>query len=106
MKADYWEPGDRVFVHAGKRYAITATGRTVCIGGVESANTSNEDKGQLLDRTSGNILDTSKPNVTDNANPKCVICSNPIPGKRIDRHFCSIRCRVKASRRGKQLVMV
>jgi len=33
---------------------------------------------------------------------KCLICGNTVPGKRIDRKYCSPKCRQQASR-GKQL---
>jgi hypothetical protein len=47
--------------------------------------------------------DTPQQNVTDNL---CVICGSLVPGKRIDRHYCSARCRKRASRQGKQLELV
>jgi hypothetical protein len=34
--SDYWEPGDQVFVHMGKRYGLTADCRTVCLGPIEN----------------------------------------------------------------------
>jgi hypothetical protein len=48
--------------------------------------------------------DTSQENVTDNLN-LCVVCGSRVEGKRIDRHYCSARCRKRASRQGKQLVL-
>ena len=41
------------------------------------------------------------PNVTDNS---CIICGKSVPGKRVDRKYCSARCRKVASR-GKQLTL-
>ncbi len=34
---DYWEPGDMIFVHMGKRYGLTAGCRTVCLGPVDES---------------------------------------------------------------------
>lgn len=48
---------------------------------------------------SGIYLSTLMQNVTDNS---CVICGNPVLGKRLDRQYCSAKCRKRASR-GKQL---
>lgn len=36
--------------------------------------------------------------VTDNSARFCLICSSMVPGKRLDRRYCSAKCRKKASR--------
>jgi hypothetical protein len=49
-------------------------------------------------------LPTPRSDVTDNSVNLCVICGRPAPGKRIDRRYCSAKCRKKASR-GKSLLL-
>lgn len=33
---DYWTPDGTLFVHYGKKYGVTKTGATVCLGGAET----------------------------------------------------------------------
>jgi hypothetical protein len=47
-------------------------------------------------------LPTPRQIVTDNY---CIVCGKSAPGKRLDRKYCSARCRKVASR-GKQLTLV
>lgn len=104
---DYWESGDMVFVTGGKRYGLTASLKTTLL----------EDKVCQDEKTASNTaqtapepvtqfptihLPTPTKNVTDNY---CLICGSPVPGKRLDRKFCSARCR-KAASRGKQLALM
>jgi hypothetical protein len=103
MKADYWT-NEGLFFHMGKFYGLNKNCQTVVVS--QDIETSTQDNVQPLETPPGDSLDTPKPDVTDNSNPKCVICGNPVPGKRADRLYCSIKCRVKASRHGKQLEMV
>ena len=101
MKSDYWEENDQVFCHHGKRYGISQSGKTVCVGEVPGSDKVNQYKEQPIERPPGNTLDTpAKLSVTF-----CIICGSEVPGKRKDRMFCSPSCRKTASRKGKQLKM-
>lgn len=54
---------------------------------------------ESVSTSNGIYLSTLMQNVTDNS---CLICGSPVPGKRLDRRYCSAKCRKRASR-GKQL---
>jgi hypothetical protein len=54
---------------------------------------------ETVSTANGIYLSTLMQNVTDNS---CLICGSPVPGKRLDRRYCSAKCRKRASR-GKQL---
>jgi hypothetical protein len=100
VSSDYWE-SDMVFVTMGKRYGVTESGRTICIGPV-TANKASQDSEQPLEKTSGNTLDShQQKSVT-----KCQVCGASIIGKRPDKKTCSPKCRKVASRGGRQMELV
>jgi len=109
MKTDYWKEGDQVFVHYGKRYGVTATARTICMGTVEDAadtviaidNALQQGAGMGVMAVKGSLIPPTQ-NVTDS----CMVCGDKILFKRADSRFCSSRCRqqhYRDSRKAMQL---
>jgi predicted nucleic acid-binding Zn ribbon protein len=89
---DYWEPEDMVFVHLGKRFGLTSDCRTVCV-----ATEASQDNSQGVAKIPDDVLPTTT-NVTDNSHP-CFVCGTSVMGKRVDRQYCSARCRQRGCRK-------
>lgn len=111
--ADYWEENGQVFVAMGKRYGITATGKTTCMSPVKGLQEVDDrplavgggvQRGVAMGVTAlPSSLIPSSQNVTD----KCPICGGIITDKRADSVFCSNACKQKFYRmKNKQLVLV
>jgi hypothetical protein len=97
----FWLPGDQIFVVDGQRFGLTPDCRTVCIGLLNDSQ-EQQDISQPIETPAKDTQDTPQIHVTDNSKVLCFICNNPVLGRRLDRRYCSARCRKVASR-GKQL---
>lgn len=122
MKSFCWEDNNQVFILDGNRWGVVErlnpkTGLrdlvNVMLPKDESQDTPSSNvegsviESQKLLKPSGVLPTTPQQNVTDNlaiTTDNICFCGNIIPGKRIDRKYCSPKCR-KAASRGKQLVL-
>jgi hypothetical protein len=111
---DYWEESGMVFVTLDKRYGVTASLRTICLGEVVTDGdvpaetphngTATPEPPVEPSEITGRHISTPAVSVTDNSGKACAICGSPVPGKRQDRAFCSARCR-QVAHRGRHLAL-
>lgn len=103
---DYWEENGQVFVTGGKRYGLTATCRTICIGDIQDAVILDNQPMQRPTDTSVTALPNDNIPSAENVTDKCIVCGDKILFKRSDSSFCSNRCRQKHYRDSRKLQLV
>lgn len=108
MASDFWEPNGQVFVHHGLRYGVMQKGdilQTVRLDAPKTVGSPYQNNSQPTEKPKEVVLHTPvKLSVTETVK-RCPICRKTVPGKRIDRQFCSPACRQRACR-GKQLELM